>query len=174
MPRLVATLPVEGCLTALAVDNGRLYAAVNFADRPGGALTVFTESAAGPQLAGSLAWSEPISSVRGFGDLALVGTEAGLAVVSVADPTMPLAVAALPIPGGVHDIAVAGSVALVTNGGGAEGGLWAIDLRRPSQPQVVGGTNLPAAGMRAAAGGEYGLVGSPAGGVELLRFTIGK
>ena len=171
-PRLVEAVAVEGCVAALDVDNGRLYAAGNFADRPGGTLTIFTESAAGPQLAGSLAWSEPISSVRGFGDLVLVGTAAGLEVVSVADPTTPLAVASLPIPGGVHDIAIAGSVAMVTNGGSSEGGLWAVDLRRPSQPQVVGGTNLPAAGMRVAVGGEYGLVGSPGLGVGLWSFVL--
>ena len=171
-PRLVEEVAVEGCVAALDVDNGRLYAAGNFADRPGGTLTIFTESAAGPQLAGSLAWSEPISSVRGFGDLVLVGTAAGLEVVSVADPTTPLAVASLPIPGGVHDIAIAGSVALVTNAGSSEGGLWAIDLRRPSQPQVVGGTNLPAAGMRVAVGGEYGLVGSAGAGVGLWSFVL--
>ena len=170
-PRLVEEVSVEGCVAALDVDNGRLYAAGNFADRPGGALTIFTESAAGLELLGLLAWPEPISSVRGLGDLVLVGTEAGLEVVSVADPTHPVVVAALPIPGGVHDIAVAGSVALVTNGGRAEGGLWAIDLRQPSTPQTVGGTNLPAAGMRVAAGGEYGLVGSPGAGVGVWSFA---
>lgn len=96
---------------------------------------------------------------------------AGLEVISVADPTIPQAVASLPIPGGAHNITVAGSLAMVTNAGGREGGLWVIDLRRPSQPQVVGGTSLPAAGMRVAAGNEYGLVGSPAAGVSLWRFA---
>ena len=75
------------------------------------------------------------------------------------------------VTGGVHDIAVAGSVALVTNGGSAEGGLWAIDLRQPSTPQTVGGMSLPAAGMRVAAGGESGLVGSPGAGMGVWRFT---
>ena len=89
----------------------------------------------------------------------------------MADPTHPVAVAALPIPGGVHDITVVGSVALVTNDNRAEGGLWAIDLRQPSTPQTVGGTNLPAAGMRVAAGGEYGLVGSPGAGVGVWSFA---
>ena len=131
----------------------------------------FTESAAGPQPAGLLVWSEPISSVRGFGDLALVGTAAGLEVVSMADLTTSQAIASLPIPGGAHDITVAGAVAMVTNGGSREGGLWAIDLRRPSQPQVVGGTNLPAVGMRVAFGGEYGLVGSAGAGVGLWSFV---
>jgi hypothetical protein len=169
-PRLIDELSIEGCVAALDVDGGRLYAAGNFADRPGGALTVLTERAVGPQPTGSLVWPEPVSSVHGFGDFALVGTAAGLEVVSVADPTAPEAVASLPIPGGVHDIAVAGSLAMVTIAG-SEGKLIAIDLRQPSRPQQVGETNLPAAGMRLAATDGHVLVGNPAAGIVLLGVS---
>ncbi len=169
-PRLVDEAAVEGCVAALAVDNGRLYAAGNFADRPGGALTIFTESAAGPQPAGSLEWPEPISSVAGLGDFVLVGMEAGLAIVSVADPTQPSVVASLPIPGGVQDIAVVGSLALVTTAG-EESQLIAVDLRAPSTPQQVSAIALPSAGMRVAATGGYALVGNVAAGVVVLRVV---
>ncbi len=169
-PRRVDEAAVEGCIAALAVDNGRLYAAGNFADRPGGALMVFTESAAGPQPAGSLEWPEPISSVAGFGDFALVGTAAGLEVVSVADATTPLAVAALPVPGGVQDIAVVGSLALVTTAG-EESQLLAVDLGNPSAPRQVSAVALPSAGMRVAAAGGYTLVGNVAAGIVVLRVV---
>lgn len=169
-PRLVDEAAVEGCIAALAVDNGRLYAAGNFTDRPGGALMVFTESAAGPQPAGSLEWPEPISSVAGFGDFALVGTEAGLEIVSVADATQPSAVASLPVPGGVQDIAVVGSLALVTTAG-EESQLLAVDLGNPSVPRQVSAVALPSAGMRVAAAGGYALVGNVAAGVVGLRVV---
>ena len=169
-PRRVDALSNAGCIAALDAADGRLYAAGNFADRPGGALTIFTESAAGPQPAGSLEWPEPISSVAGFGDFALVGTEAGLAIVSVADPTTPLAVAALPVPGGVQDIAVVGSLALVTTAS-EESQLLAVDLGDPSAPRQVSAVALPSAGMRVAAAGGYVLVGDVAAGIVVLRVV---
>lgn len=169
-PRREAEATAQGCVIALDAGDQRLYAAGNFADRPGGALSVFIEDTAGPQPAGSLAWPEPLGSVRAFGDLALVGTASGLEVVDVVDPTMPVVVASMPIPGGVHDIAVADSLVMVTTAGN-EGKLIVIDLRRPSSPQTVGEANLPAGRMRLATTDAYVLAGNSTAGIVLLRVS---
>ena len=61
--------------------------------------------------------------------------QAGLLVVSLADPTVPVVVGSVDTPGSARDVAVAGSFAYVADDAG---GLLIIDVANPANPQIRG------------------------------------
>jgi hypothetical protein len=172
VPRLMTTMDVDGCIEEIAVSERVLYTAVQFADRPGGAIYLFESYEAELHLVGTVSFPAPVTSVQGFEGGVVVGTSTGLHILTAADLSDLTVVADLSIPGGVNKLAIAGELALVTTGNWHDAGqLYAINLSDPAAPRLVGAFRLPAGRGHIAVAGDYVLVGNPVMGLVILRLN---
>jgi hypothetical protein len=86
-----------------------------------------------PEVVGLLPYAPP-TAIDLSGSAAFIGTEAGLAVVDMSDPTAVLMVAGLPTPAPVLGVDVSGTSAILAVG---ESGVEMIDLSLPTRPVRV-------------------------------------
>ena len=90
------------------------------------------------------------------GDYAYIGIGPRLAILNIADPSLPtLAGQTGVFPGIVNDVAVAGNYAYVADG---SAGLRIIDVSLPSAPAEVGFYDTPGAAYDVAVAGNYAYV----------------
>jgi hypothetical protein len=96
--------------------------------------------------------------------------EAGLQIVSLADPTAPVVVGSVDTPGEAYGVAVAGGYAYVAD---YTAGLQVIDVSDPTLPAIVGArdTSDHAHGVALSAGGTLAYVADGADGLIVLNIA---
>lgn len=147
------------------------------ADFPGESVRVFNRVEVEFEELGSLV---PSASVNGIAitnsyafvvesteGLSIDGSTNGLAIVDVQDPARPVPVARVPVGPTPQDVAVSDGLAVVV---GWSGFLTVVDVRRPTDPQIVGTLNVAAPIFRVLLRGTTAFLSSPEG-IRIVDFS---
>gem|GEM_PF-1040669 len=94
--------------------------------------------------------------------------EAGLVVVDVANPRVPVIVGTVDTPGNADDVKVVGNLAYVADG---PSGLQIVDVSNPAAPVILGAVDTPGDAQDVAVHGNLALVADGPGGVQVIDVS---
>jgi hypothetical protein len=164
-PTALAYLPLYGFLNAVDVAGNYAYIAAGAA----GLDVVDVSSLVAPRLVAYLLTPGNADDVRVSGTIAYVANGDALLTVDVSDPTHPVRLARLPIPGGlVVRLAVAGRMVYLAD---MNYGLHVVDVSNPAQPAEVGALALPGAPRAVSLSGSHAVVALDWGGVSVVDVS---
>ena len=104
------------------------------------------------------------------GDFAYVAAgAAGLQVVDVSDPVLPVIVASLDTPGNANDVKVVGNTAFVADG---SSGLQLVDVTDPSSPMSIGAVDTPGVAQDVVVRGSLAYVADGDAGLQIIDLTV--
>jgi hypothetical protein len=164
-PTALAYLPLNGFPNAVEVAGDYAYVAAGAA----GLEVVDVSLLVGPRLVAYLLTPGNADDVRVSGTMAYVANGDALLIVDVSDPTHPVRVARLPIPGAlVVRLAVAGGMVYLAD---MNSGLHVVDASNPAQPVEVGAVALPGVPRAVSLTGTYAVVAQAWGGVSVVDVS---
>jgi hypothetical protein len=164
-PTALAYLPLYGFLNAVEVAGNYAYIAAGAA----GLDVVDVSSLVAPRLVAYLLTPGNADDVRVSGTIAYVANGDALLTVDVSDPTHPVRLARLPMPGAlVVRLAVGGGFAYVAD---MNYGLHVVDVSNPAQPAEVGALALPGAPRAVSLSGSHAVVALDWGGVSVVDVS---
>lgn len=169
-PYVVATLPIDGTATRLALSGHYAFVAA------GALYAVDITEPWSPRLAGTVWMPGAAVSVTVSGSRAMVGYSAtpepnGLAVVDIANPEAPPVTGDLAFSSGMpYDIAIVGTLAYVADHSGG-GGLRVCDLADPAVPALLGAAPVVGLAAALAMAGDYACVTGHGYGLNVLSVA---
>lgn len=164
----------QGNTEHVAAGEDSLYLSNYSSDQQTFELHRFTLTGEEPLLTGAVAVADQVYDIVLDGDVALVGTAAGLIIVSEDSLTgQPMITSQLQIPGGLWEMALVDDLLLATTAESfGNGRLLAIDLQNPNQPRVIGTALLPGGKAEIAAASEGSiLVGNADMGLMVFEMV---
>ena len=99
----------------------------------------------------------------------IAASDAGLQIVSIADPENPVVVANVATPHRANDVAVSDDMAYVVTW--TSGQLIVIDVSAPESPVVTGVLQLPSYANKIAIAGDYALIAGDYGGLYVVSIA---
>ncbi len=116
-------------------------------------------------------WSlGPVHAVAVSGDLAYVADyDRRLRIIDISEPSAPIELSYLDMPGRTSNLTVSGHHIYVSNG--RIGGLRIIDIRTPSAPVEVGALQTPGAVFGVAVSGDYAYIADLDGGFRVVDIS---
>ncbi|MCA9952206.1 MAG: hypothetical protein KDE48_21290 [Anaerolineales bacterium] len=164
----------QGHTEHVTAEADSLYLSNYASDQQTFELHRFTLAGEEPQLTGAVAVANDVYDIVLDGDVALIGTDAGLIVVSADAATgLPMVTTQLQIPGGLWELVLVDDLLLATTAESfGSGRLLTIDLQDPNQPRVMGTALLPSGKAELAVSHEGSiLVGNPAMGLMVFAMV---
>jgi len=174
-PTALGFVPLPGFQNAVEVAGSYAYLASGGA----GLSVVDVTNLELPALVAQLPTPSSANDVRVLGSVAYAALDGGLLIADVTDPTHPVRLGSLPLPGGKQvRLAVGGGLVYLVD---LSFGLRVVDASNPLQPAVVGALALPGTPRAVSLGGSglggFGLAGAYAvvacgdGGVAVVDVS---
>ena len=95
--------------------------------------------------------------------------EAGLQVLDITNPDVPLIVGYVDTPGSASDVVISGGFAYVTD---SSSGLQVIDVQDPELPTIVGYVDTPGIARAIALAGSYAYVADENKGLQVIDISV--